>query len=177
MPRLMLLRHAKSSWAEMTTSDFERPLASRGQRNAPLMGRYMETNALLPDRVLCSSALRARLTFSGLLPFFDIDFDTLFLRDIYDTLDDDYMPLIRHHGGNAQSLMLIDHNPAAIHETALALVQNGTPEDIKRLEEGFPTATLAVIDFDCEDWDSLEPQSGRLVALIKPRDLEVMVVS
>ena len=170
MPRLMLLRHAKSSWTEAATTDFERPLAPRGQKAAPLMGRYMLENGLLPDRVLCSSALRTRLTFAAILPFLDTDVSALFVRSIYDALDDDYLGILRSQGGDAETLLLIGHNPAT-HETALALAGTGKADDIERLEAGFPTAALAVIDFEDGDWPTLEAGSGRLVRFVKPRDL------
>jgi phosphohistidine phosphatase len=58
--RLVLLRHAKSAWPDMP--DHERPLARRGQRDAPVMGHWLRTAGLVPDLVLCSTARRARET-------------------------------------------------------------------------------------------------------------------
>lgn len=58
--KLVLLRHAKSAWPEVP--DHERPLARRGQRDAPVMGRWLRTTGYLPDQVLCSTARRARDT-------------------------------------------------------------------------------------------------------------------
>ena len=56
----MLLRHAKSAWPDVP--DHDRPLAGRGRRNAPVMGRWLRTNGYVPDQVLCSTARRARET-------------------------------------------------------------------------------------------------------------------
>ena len=42
MKHLMLLRHAKSSWGHPELSDEERPLAPRGVKVLPLMGRVLE---------------------------------------------------------------------------------------------------------------------------------------
>ena len=58
MLNLMLLRHAKSSWAETGQTDLDRPLNERGKRAAAAMGRYMASNGLVPQRVLCSPARR-----------------------------------------------------------------------------------------------------------------------
>ncbi len=58
--RLVLLRHAKSAWPDMP--DHERPLARRGQRDAPVMGRWLRAVGLVPDLALCSSARRTRET-------------------------------------------------------------------------------------------------------------------
>jgi phosphohistidine phosphatase len=62
MLRLMLLRHAKSSWTDPGADDMDRPLTPRGRRAAQAMGRVMAAKRLLPDLVLCSPARRARDT-------------------------------------------------------------------------------------------------------------------
>lgn len=54
---LLLLRHAKSAWPDVP--DHERPLARRGQRDAPLMGHWPRAVGYVPDRVVCSTARRA----------------------------------------------------------------------------------------------------------------------
>eukprot|EP01037_Dinobryon_pediforme_P032393 gene32393-37309_t len=105
MPRLMLLRHAKSSWDDSEISDFDRPLNTRGRRSAPLMGRHCSQHNLVPARILCSSARRTRETFAGLLPYFSEDLDVHLTRDLYMTPAERYLELIRRHGGTARSLM------------------------------------------------------------------------
>ena len=62
MLTLTLLRHAKSSWADTTLKDFDRPLNGRGRDAAPLMGALMRREGLRPDHILCSPAVRARQT-------------------------------------------------------------------------------------------------------------------
>ncbi|WP_321502530.1 histidine phosphatase family protein [Breoghania sp.] len=174
MSRLLLFRHAKSSWTETALTDFDRPLAQRGLRAAPMMGQYMQANDLLPDRILCSSALRTRETLAAILPFMRKDMTIELLREIYDALDDDYRDIIAAHAGQAETLMVIGHNPV-IHDTALALVCDGDPGALQHLREGFPTAALAVIEFKAPTAGALEPGSGHLTAFIKPRELEAML--
>ena len=60
--RLLLLRHAKSSWDDAGLADHDRPLAKRGRRAAERVGAYLRTSDLLPDLVLCSSARRTQET-------------------------------------------------------------------------------------------------------------------
>ena len=60
MLTLSLLRHAKSSWKNPTLADHDRPLATRGETDAPVMGKAMADRGIDPDLVLCSSARRAR---------------------------------------------------------------------------------------------------------------------
>src|SRR5260221_13822701 len=68
MKTLLLLRHAKSSWDNPGGRDFDRPLAPRGRRTAPLIGGHLRDRQLLPDLVLCSTARRARETYDLVVP-------------------------------------------------------------------------------------------------------------
>lgn len=173
MARLFLLRHAKSSWDETAIPDFDRPLNLRGRAAAPLMGRHMANHSMRPERVLCSSSRRTRETFAGILPFIQGDFEAQFMRSIYTQTEATYLSILRRHGGIARTLMLIGHNPA-IQETATALIGHGNPELTRQIAEKFPTAGLAVIDFDIFNWSGLQPGSGRIVAFFRPRELEVV---
>ena len=62
MKRLLVLRHAKSSWKEQDLEDHERPLNKRGKHDAPRMGRLMRSEGVLPQLAICSTARRARAT-------------------------------------------------------------------------------------------------------------------
>ncbi|NIP89767.1 MAG: histidine phosphatase family protein, partial [Gammaproteobacteria bacterium] len=64
MKTLLLLRHAKSSWDDPSLEDFDRPLAPRGEKAAPVMAAYLASKGLRPDLVLCSPAARARQTWA-----------------------------------------------------------------------------------------------------------------
>jgi phosphohistidine phosphatase len=172
MIRLLLLRHAKSSWDVAGAPDYERPLNIRGRAAAPMMGRHMADHALKPDRVLCSGARRTRETFAGILPYLAGDFEAVFLRAFYDGRES-YPDLIARHGGRARTLLLIGHNPS-IQDAAVDLIGHGNPVLRDEIAEKFPTAGLAVIDFDQENWGSLRPGSGRIVAFFRPRELEVV---
>jgi phosphohistidine phosphatase len=58
MKSIYLLRHAKSSWADGSLSDKQRPLNSRGQQDAPAMGARFAARGEQLDQVLSSPALR-----------------------------------------------------------------------------------------------------------------------
>lgn len=173
MPRLMLLRHAKSAWDDPGLDDFDRPLNARGRRSAPLMGRHMAEHALLPDRVLCSTARRTRDTFAGLLPFLAQELEVRFTRDLYDAREEDYLDVIRAGGGSARSLLVIGHNPA-LQELALDLIAAGNPALVEEIGNAYPTAGLTIIDFADRSWEDLRPKTGRIVAFFRPRELETI---
>src|SRR6185436_6244171 len=62
MKTLYLLRHAKSSWKDDSLLDIERPLNKRGRKAAETVGRFLRKKRIIPDLVLCSTAVRARET-------------------------------------------------------------------------------------------------------------------
>lgn len=169
--RLLLLRHAKSDWGDATLQDIDRPLNSRGKTAALRMARYLRENGLLPNQILCSTALRTRETLARVLTSLPQEAQIHLLSDLYQQSEDDYLSLIRKQGGRAQNLMVIAHNPAT-EDTALSLAGTGDAAALADLKEKFPTAALAVIDFDISDWSELQPGTGHLERFVKPRDLK-----
>ena len=43
MKRLILIRHSKSSWKDLSLTDFNRPLNGRGKFDGPLMADYLKS--------------------------------------------------------------------------------------------------------------------------------------
>ncbi|TBW33511.1 histidine phosphatase family protein [Siculibacillus lacustris] len=172
MPRLLLLRHAKSAWKNDGIEDFDRPLAARGRTDAPLVGAHLAEHGLTPQKILCSSARRCRETLHALLPHFVDDLDIRVTRELYLADEDRTIDQIRAHGALARTLMVIAHNPG-LEEAAVALAGSASPLFLEDLETKFPTAGLAVIDFPAVKWVDIEPKSGRLVAFLRPRTLHL----
>lgn len=173
MPRLLLLRHAKSSTDDPRLADFDRPLGPRGRRASVLVGEHMTHHQLQPDRILCSSARRTRETLAGLLHSLDGECAIVLSRNLYEPKQGDYVDAIAAGGLGAQTLLVIGHNPA-IQETAARLIGSGNADLAAEIATKFPTAGLAVIDFGFAYWRDLKPGSGRIVAFFRPRDLELV---
>jgi phosphohistidine phosphatase len=169
MPRLCLLRHAKSDWFAGASGDFDRPISARGEHDLPLVGAHVAAQNWQPDRILCSPAMRCRQTLEIVAGFFDSDPDVSFPAGLYDSSGADYAGLIRAHGGDAETLMIIGHNPMT-HETALRLAIPGISPAATELHRKYPTSALAVLIFRTP-WEDLTEHSGNLVAFVKPADL------
>ena len=173
MLNLMLLRHAKSSWAETGQADIDRPLNERGKRAAAAMGRYMASNGLVPQLVLCSPAGGLSETWglvAGELPGTP---EVHIAAEIYDfSGGQTLMDCLRHKAGAATSVLLVGHNPS-IAGLAQSLIGTGNGKLRQRLEEKYPTAALAVISFDLANWESLSAGSGTLLRFVTPRDIVV----
>src|SRR5262245_35683737 len=161
MLRLMLLRHAKSSWPSSGTQDAARPLSDRGEAAARLMGGYMARHSLLPDRVLCSPARRTRQTWAGIAAQWPGDIDVVFDQRLYVATPQTILAIVRAQDDAARTLLVIGHNPG-LQEAAELLIAAGDVELRERLREKFPTAALAVIDFTTNKWNSIHERSGLL---------------
>jgi phosphohistidine phosphatase len=169
MLRLMLLRHAKSDWSVAGQRDADRALNGRGRRAASRIGRFLADNGLGPDAAVVSTARRARETWDlvareidGPVPRFD--------PRLYEASPDAILAVIRETPVSARALLVVGHNPG-LQQLALALIGAGKREDRLRIAEKFPTAGLAVIDFDVPDWQAVVPGSGRLNRFVAPRSL------
>jgi phosphohistidine phosphatase len=168
MLRLMLLRHAKSSWASSGMQDAARPLSERGEAAARLMGGYMARHSLLPDRALCSPARRTRDTWAGIVAQWPADVGVVFDQRLYMAAPQAILSVIRTQDDAARTLLVIGHNPG-LQQAAELLIAAGDVELRERLREKFPTAALAVIDFAVDKWKSIHERSGRLDRYTTPR--------
>ena len=166
--RLWLLRHAKSSWDDPDMKDVDRPLAPRGARAADRMRDYLDAEAIRPELVLCSSALRTRETLGRVLPGLGPELTVRIEPSLYSFEADQLLDRLREVHANVGSVMLIGHNPA-MQELASLLSAEG--DRLDELRKGFPTAALAELDVPVGSWGELTPGSGRLERFVVPREL------
>jgi phosphohistidine phosphatase len=170
MLTLSLLRHAKSSWKNPALSDRERPLAKRGTVDAPLMGKAMAERSLEPELVLCSSARRTRDTLALVLPELKVEPKVTYDDTLYHPSPADLLRMVREIEPGASRVMLVGHNPE-LHALALDLIGSGPKHLRDRLEEKYPTAGLAVINFASGLWRGVAVNSGSLNLFLTPREL------
>jgi phosphohistidine phosphatase len=169
MRRLLLLRHAKSSWDVPGLPDLERPLAPRGQQAAPQVAKLMAKRRWVPDLVLCSQAARVRETWELMAPLLgEIPCKTL--RTIYPGAPSRLLMVLHRAPDEARTLLLIGHNPG-LGAFATSLCGGGSKKDLARMSAKFPTAGLAVIDFDADRWSEVAGGAGKLEAFVRPKDL------
>jgi phosphohistidine phosphatase len=170
MLTLALLRHAKSSWSNPTLPDRERPLATRGVTDAPLMGRAMAERGIDPELVLCSSARRTRDTLELVLPELRVEPKVVYVDALYHASPEEMLGLLHGIQPGPNRVMLVGHNPE-IQAFALDLVGSGPKHFRDRLRTKFPTAGLAVINFVSGLWKSVSVNSGTLNLFSSPKDL------
>ncbi len=165
--RLMLLRHAKAEKAESGMRDRDRRLNARGRDDAALIAAHMAQHALVPDRVLVSSAQRTRETWERMAPAFAPAPPAAFEDRLYESGTDAILTAVKATDRSAAALLVIGHNPGLYDTARLLLAHRG--REAHQLDDGLPTAGLIVIDFAETDWRKLAARSGRLEDFVTPR--------
>lgn len=164
--RLILIRHAKSSWGDPAVADVDRKLNNRGQRSAALIGEWLASRGHAPDEVLCSAAVRTRQTWEGIAPFLPEPAAVRYEPALYHADPETMLAALRAATGRV--VMMLGHNPG-IAEFARRLLSAPPPH---REFARFPTGATLVADFDAPGWQVLRPGSGRTVDFVVPRELE-----
>jgi phosphohistidine phosphatase len=158
--RLMLLRHGKSDWPG-GVDDLERPLAKRGRKASSLMGGYLARHSLIPDLVLVSPARRTRQTWEMARPAFARDIARRDEPRIYEASAPAILGVIAETAPEIRVLLVVGHNPG-LQDLARALIGAGRNQDLARLARKYPTAGLAIIDFDVTEWRDASAGTGQL---------------
>lgn len=163
MSQVYLLRHAKAVWPSPGQKDFDRTLDTAGIEAARTLGQEMRRTGLTPEIIICSTAIRARQTleYLDLRPPFILEQS----EKLFSGGPDAYLVAIRMAGlehETANSVMLVGHNPM-MEELAIALAGRGQPPTHPDLQSGFPTAGLAIIQFD-DPLAEIRPGTGTLQA-------------
>ena len=167
MPRrLILVRHAKSSWAVDGMDDHERPLNRRGRESAAAVGRWLKQQGYLPELALSSDSARTRETWALLVKELAVRPQVDFRSELY--LADPHTLLGAVQGaGAASTVLVLAHNPGiAAAATQLATT---VPEhaDFGR----YPTGATAVFKVDIDNWTSLAWHTADLLDFVIPREL------
>ena len=174
-PRLLhLLRHAKSSRADRTLADFDRPLSAPGRAACEALRGYLRLADVTPGFVLCSPATRARETLDGIRPALGGAPGLVFDKQFCDGNPKTLLARLRQLPKQAASAMLIGHNPA-LQSLALRLAAKDDAEDdtkaYARMAAKFPAGALATLVVETPRWRDLGPGSCRLHSFVRPRDL------
>ncbi|WP_077968260.1 SixA phosphatase family protein [Ensifer adhaerens] len=168
--RLMLLRHAKSAWPD-GVADIDRPLGERGRKAAPLMGDYMARHKLVPDLALVSTAKRAQETWNLAAAALPSGIAVENTRAIYEVDASQILSALRANDPAVRTLLIVGHNPG-MEDLAHELVGSGDADLRMRMADKFPTAALAVLEFEAAGWRALHSGGARLVRFVTPRSLD-----
>ena len=165
MKRLILTRHAKSSWDDPETLDHDRPLNERGRAAAAELGVWLASRGYVPGEVLCSDALRTRKTWSGLAPALP-GTPVLNLKPaLYHAGPDVMLAVLRN--ATEDCVMMIGHNPGIAEFAGRLVARPPVSADFAR----FPTGATLVCDFTAASWADIEFGQATTVDFIVPREV------
>ena len=161
---LMLMRHAKSDWQDDSLVDIERPLSSRGKKNALKMAKWLNSQQIQPDLILVSPAVRAQQTLKRICnecSASSVTIENLYLAEIDDLLN------ILSDSPQAERVMIIGHNPGL--ENLLKYLVHQEENQAPLL---FPTCALAHLIMP-DDWTTIGPGSARLHNFTSPKMIKI----
>lgn len=160
MKKLILIRHAKSSW-EYNVKDHERPLNTRGLKDASAVSGELK-GLFYPDLVLISSAIRTQETATIFISNLKISEKIIQSNhDLYDFSGSDLLKVIKTCNNSIKELMIFGHNHAIT-----AFVNSYGDLTI----DNVPTCGVAVLEFEIDNWSDLKP--GKTLKTLFPRDLK-----
>lgn len=161
MKTLYLIRHAKSDWSDPAQSDFNRPLNHRGEKNAPFMGKRLAHASVIPDLIVSSPALRARLTAMAIADQVGYNTDTIrYEESLYLADAETIEQIIRTLPDSVQTVFLVGHNPGL---TLFAEAVSAHEVD------NIPTCGIFAVTQESETWKSVRKGSMRFASFDYPK--------
>lgn len=161
MKKLVLIRHAKSSWEDPDLDDSERPLNKRGKKDVPIMAGRLRALEMFPDLFLSSPAVRALTTARAIAEGIDypqesiVENEEIYLADVPELLS-----VVGAIDDGNDLVFLVGHNPGL---TDLANHLGDTPVD------NIPTCGICSLEFDVPSWKEVPAGHGTLVVFDYPK--------
>jgi phosphohistidine phosphatase len=158
---LFLIRHAKSSWAEIGTKDFDRGLDDRGLRDAPKMAEILKGMGIIPDLIISSPAKRAITTAHFFAKELGIALDKIDVQpDIYEAHEADLLHVVRNIRDDAQTVLLFGHNPS------LTYFPNRYTEDFI---DNVPTCGIVQLSLNADNWSNFNEKTVSKIGFWYPK--------
>lgn len=161
---LLILRHAKSSWEFAELSDHDRPLNSRGKRDAPRIGRKLLKEGLIPQLIISSPAVRAYSTAEMVAKACGYEGEITVDSSLYASGYTEYLNVLQIQSDQYDIIMLVGHNP---HSEQLLEVLTGKMVTLQ-------TCTVAYVRLHVRKWKKVKAQAkGELVNIWRPKELNL----
>lgn len=158
---LILLRHTKSSWKNLSLPDFDRPLKRDRMQDATNMGKALYKLGLRPDLIISSPALRTKQTSELFCDKLHYDFDKVFFdKRIYESSAEEILQVVRETDAEVKTLIIVGHNPSLTHFTNLF-----SPHAINEI----PTTGVVWLQFTNADWEIYRTTPCQLLHFFTPK--------
>jgi len=156
---LYLIRHAKSSWKDLSLDDFDRPLNKRGKIDAPFMGELLKGYEIVPDVIYSSPARRAKDTANIISEKIEYKKELIYDEKLYDFNFVSLEKIIKNINNDNQSAFIFGHNPTF----------NIFADEYCEFYENIPTCGIVKLFFDCEKWEDISPTNCEFLEFEYPK--------
>lgn len=164
MKTLYLIRHAKSSWSDLTLDDFDRPLNKRGKRDAPLMAQWLDEHIDHLDQLISSSAKRAKATAKQFSIVFGIDVEHH--KSLYHAGEAEIYSAIYGANEASSSIAVFGHNPGFTYFANKFVDGNDFIDNV-------PTCGIVAISSNAKSWAELSELNSSLKFFMYPKKLSI----
>jgi len=163
MRRAILVRHAKSSWGDMSLRDHDRPLNGRGKRDGPRMAAHLYDSIDSIDAIITSSAVRAKLTSQYFKAAFEDSIDEYIIEsDLYHASESTILEVIQRISDKHHTVLIFGHNPG--YTDFANQYHSGTIDNV-------PTCGIVGISYKIDDWADASDQNGEVSFFYYPKML------
>ncbi len=162
MKTIILVRHAKSSWKDLSLADFDRPLNKRGKKNAPFMGKKLKERKIMPDLILSSPAKRAKKTATVIAK--EIGYlkkKIKYEKGLYHYGAEYILETVQNQDDKNEAIMIFGHNPD-FNDVASMLLKSNPIYNI-------PTTGVYCIQFNVDSWKKVKEGIGESVFFDYPK--------
>lgn len=161
MKTLYLIRHAKSSWKDVYSRDFDRSLNKRGLHDAPLIGKKLNDLNFNPGLIVSSPAARTTITSELICNETNYSFEkVLFESSIYEASTEQLKQLINSFSNQYEEIALIGHNPG------LTMLSNYLTDDFI---SNIPTCGVVKVELEIDNWNEIIQGIGLKRDFIYPK--------
>jgi len=166
--RLIIMRHAKSDWHSSASSDFDRPLSSRGERDGVRMGKWLQKKQFYPEYIISSPATRTRQTSNLVAEEMKFPSDEIiYLRPLYLASLSELLATVESHSNNVNCMLIVGHNPG-MDDLLCHLATE--PPAFTSTGKLMTTANIAVLNFG-KKAISVESHSASVELLARPKEI------
>lgn len=166
MKTILLMRHAKAEPSASGARDFDRGLTGRGEHDAREMGGYLRRIEVVPDLVLASDARRAKRTAELAAEAAGVTRPLHLEHALYDASGSAWIEVLGTLPRKVERPLVVAHMPGIAHAAGLLL---GSGRKRTDLALHFPTAAIACIQIDSDDWEAVAAGGGELRWLVGPK--------
>ncbi len=161
MKKLLLVRHAKSSWDTPTLKDFDRSLNERGEQDAAAMAKKLFNQKIPIDAFVSSTALRARSTAGFFAKAFSFpEKKIILLDDLYHAPANVFYNVIKQLDDEWETVIMFAHNPG-ITDMVNSL-------GVARLDD-MPTCGIFGVSAETKTWKDFKAAEKRFVLFDYPK--------